>query len=192
MKVLFIHGLASSGAYKTATTLHSLLSPCEVIAPDVPIDPDEAFEMLSRICITQKPDLIVGLSLGGFWAQKLRGYRKILINPGLRASEFMKTLPREVQYLSPRRNGDKSFTLTEEIISRYADLEDSQFEGITELDRAQTRGMFATGDELVHSLPEFERHYPGCAITYPGAHLPTHPELKQWLLPLALELLDKQ
>ena len=191
MKVLFIHGLASSGAYKTASSLHSLLAPCEVIAPDVPIDPDEAFEMLSRICHTEKPDLIVGLSLGGFWAQKLRGYRKILINPGLRASKFMEGMKGEVQYMSPRRNGDRSFFITDELIRRYDLLEQHQFEGITPEDIAMTRGMFATGDEMVHSLDEFEEHYPGCAISYPGKHLPTHPELKTWLVPLAGELLSQ-
>ena len=48
MKVLFIHGLASSGAYKTASTLRTLLRPCEVIAPDVPIEPAAALSLLRR------------------------------------------------------------------------------------------------------------------------------------------------
>ena len=39
MKVLFIHGLASSGAYKMASSLRILLKGSEVIAPDVPIEP---------------------------------------------------------------------------------------------------------------------------------------------------------
>lgn len=83
MKILFIHGLASSGAYKMASSLRILLKGSEVIAPDVPIEPAEAFAMLKEICSEEKPDLIVGLSLGGFWAQKLRGFRKFLINPDL-------------------------------------------------------------------------------------------------------------
>ena len=39
MKLLFLHGLASSGAYKMASTLRILLR-CEVLAPDLPIEPD--------------------------------------------------------------------------------------------------------------------------------------------------------
>lgn len=190
MKVLFIHGLASSGAYKSATSLHVLLRPCEVISPDVPIDPDEAFAMLSEICLKQKPDLVVGLSLGGFWAQKLRGCRKILINPGFHPSELMRTKIGEVKYLSPRADGAESFIITEDICKRYEALEKTQFEGITPEDIAQTRAMFATDDEMVHCGPEFERYYPGCSISYPGTHLPTHPQLKTYLVPIALKLMS--
>ena len=77
MKILFIHGLASSGAYKMASTLRILLKGSEVTAPDVPIEPSDALALLEGICSREKPDLIVGLSLGGFWAQKLRGYMSL-------------------------------------------------------------------------------------------------------------------
>ena len=50
MKVLFIHGLASSGAYKMASSLRILLKGSEVIAPDVPIEPGEALTFLEGIC----------------------------------------------------------------------------------------------------------------------------------------------
>ena len=52
MKVLFIHGLASSGAYKTASTLRTLLRPCEVISPDVPIEPEAALSLKPLTCCT--------------------------------------------------------------------------------------------------------------------------------------------
>ena len=191
MKVLFIHGLASSGAFKTATTLHHLLHPCEVIAPDVPIDPDEAATLLKNICSSEKPDLIVGLSLGGFWAQKLRGFPKILINPDFHVSELMGTMIGEVRYLSPRRNGDTSFLITESICSGYRSLEQTQFDGLTPEEISLTKGMFATEDELVDCSGEFDLHYPGQATRYPGRHLPTHPELKRYLTPIATELLAK-
>ena len=48
---------------------------------------------------------------------------------------------------------------------------------------ALTTGMFAEGDELVHCGTEFEEHYPGRAVYYPGAHLPVFPELKRYLVP---------
>lgn len=184
MKVLFIHGLASSGAYKTADTLRHLLKPCEVLSPDVPIDPDEALALLRGICAAEHPDLIVGLSLGGFWAQKLRGFRKILINPDFHVSRLMRTLKGEVRYLSPRQDGAVSFLLTEELCTRYALLEENEFDGLTPEEKALTRGMFATGDELVNCYDEFERHYPGQGIRYPGGHLPTYPEIQKYLIPL--------
>jgi len=184
MRVLFIHGLASSGAFKTATSLHHLLRPCDVLSPDLPIDPDEALTMLRMICSDSSPDLVVGLSMGGFWAQKLRGYRKILINPDFHISELMRTKIGEVEYLSPRRDGAKSFFITEELCNRYRELERHQFDGLNATEIVLTKAMFADSDELVNCSGEFESLYPGQAVHYPGSHLPTHPELKAHLLPI--------
>ena len=48
-KILFIHGLASSGAYKMASSLRMLLKPATVLAPDVPIDPEAALRLLRGV-----------------------------------------------------------------------------------------------------------------------------------------------
>ena len=172
MKILFIHGLASSGAYKMASSLRILLRPCEVVAPDVPIDPDEALRML------------LGLCAGGFWAQKLRGERKILVNPDFHVSRLLRTKLGENEYLSPRADGAETFLIDEDICSRYEALERTQFDSLPSGEQGLTRGMFALQDELVHCGDEFERHYPGRGTYYPGGHLPTFPELKKYLLPL--------
>lgn len=188
MKLLFIHGLASSGAYKTADTLRILFRPCEVLAPDVPIDPAEAFAMLSQLCRTEQPDLVVGLSLGAFWAQKLRGYRKICINPDLHVSRLLRTMVGEQPYLSPRRDGATMFTVTTDICDRYEALEQTQFDALTDDERAMTYGLFADHDEIAHCHDEFLLHYPDTTRWYPGKHLPTFPEVKAHLLPVAKEL----
>lgn len=184
MKVLFIHGLASSGAYKTASTLRTLLRPCEVISPDFPIEPEPAMAMLRGIVEEEEPDLVVGLSLGGFLAQKLRGVRKILINPDLHPSILLSSMMGEVEYLSPRKDGARSFFIDEDIVRGYKALEDVQFEGLDSREISLTDGMFADEDEMVRCGDEFEAHYPGRAHRYPGRHLPTFPEIRQYLLPL--------
>jgi len=186
MKVLFIHGLASSGSYKMANSLRILLKPCQVISPDVPIDPTEALELLRTICEKESPDLVVGLSLGGFWAQKLRGYRKILVNPDFHVSHLLRTMKGERQYLSPRVDGATSFIITDEICDAYESLEKTEFDQITPDEIALTRGMFASDDEVVRQGDEFELYYPGRGIRYPGRHLPVFPELKKYLVPIAV------
>jgi len=183
MKILFIHGLASSGAYKMASSLRILLKGSEVIAPDVPIGPQEALDLLEGICQSEHPDLIVGLSLGGFWAQKLRGYRKILVNPDFHISRFLRTMIGEREYLSPRRDGALTFTVTETLCDEYARLEASEFDGLSPDEIALTTGMFADRDEMVNCKDEFERFYPGRARSYPGTHLPNYPEIKKYILP---------
>lgn len=185
-KVLFIHGLASSGAYKTANTLRTLLRPCAVVAPDVPIEPGAALSMLQDICRTECPDLVVGLSLGGFWALQLRGFRKILINPDLHPSRLLRTKIGEMKYLSPRRDGALSFEITEQICVGYEALEAVEFEGLDADEIALTDGLFASDDEMVRCGPEFAERYPGRAHPYPGTHLPTFPQIRQYLLPLVV------
>ncbi len=187
--ILFIHGLASSGAYKMASSLRILLKPAEIIAPDVPIEPDEALKLLKGICAERKPELIVGLSLGGFWAQKLRGFRKILVNPDFHVSRLMSEMLGEVEYLSPRADGATSFTITEDMVRRYREIESSEFDGLDDAERSITTGLFADADEFVHCGYEFEKHYPGRGISYPGRHLPVFPELKKYLVPVAEEML---
>lgn len=191
MKILFIHGLASSGAYKMANSLRILMKPCEVTAPDIPIDPEEALALLHATCSNENPDLIVGLSLGGFWAQKLRGYRKILVNPDFHVSGLLNTMKGEQKYLSPRRDGAGTFIITEDICRGYRELEKVEFDNLEPEEIAMTRGMFADNDEIVRCGKEFEKYYPGQGISYPGHHLPIFPELKKYLVPVAEELLRR-
>lgn len=140
--------------------------------------------MLRGIIEEEEPDLVVGLSLGGFLAQKLRGVRKILINPDLHPSILLSSKMGEVEYLSPRKDGARSFFIDEDIVKGYKALEDVQFEALDESEIELTDGMFADEDEMVRCGDEFEAHYPGKAHAYPGKHLPTFPEIKQYLLPL--------
>ena len=42
MKLIYFHGFASSGASGTVQLLRKLLPEDEIIAPDIPVDPQEA------------------------------------------------------------------------------------------------------------------------------------------------------
>lgn len=154
-----------------------------VVAPDLPIQPDEALEMLTRLCEAERPDLVAGLSWGGFLVQQLRGVRKALINPDLHVARLLRTHIGTMEYLSPRRDVATSFIITPELCDRYEALEASQYANdAPEL----TLGLFATDDELVHCYEEFAARYPGRAKQYPGKHLPTFPEVKKYLAPALL------
>ena len=192
MKILFIHGLASSGAYKMASSLRILLKGSEVIAPDVPIEPSDALAMLERICSSERPELIVGHSLGGFWAQKLRGFRKVLVNPDFHVSRLLRSKIGVMEYLSPRRDGALSFEITEEICQGYEALEAVQFEGLDNSEVALTTGLFADHDEMVDCFDEFNSHYPCRGHRYPGTHLPNYPQIKQYFLPVILDEISSE
>lgn len=190
-KIIFIHGLASSGAFKMADMLRHLMKPCEVISPDVPLPAAEALGLLQALCASEEPDLVVGLSWGGFLAQKLRGRRKVLVNPDLHISRLMREKAGTVDYLSPRRDGAVSFEITESDCLDYETLEAVQFDGLDEAERGLTLGLFADADELIRCGGEFALHYPGRALTYPGHHLPTYPEMKLHIVPAILDFLSE-
>ena len=70
-KILSVHGFASSGQSGTVTLLRTLLPSATVIAPDIPIHPAEAMDMLHSVCNDEHPDLIIGTSMGGMMAEML-------------------------------------------------------------------------------------------------------------------------
>lgn len=74
IKVLYCHGLASRGNSDSADILRQLGA--EVISPDIPLAPQEAITFLQELARTEKPDVIVGSSMGGMLAQKLVGFLK--------------------------------------------------------------------------------------------------------------------
>ena len=52
-----------------------------VIAPDLPIHPEEAMELLHNLVDSEKPDLIIGTSMGGMYTEMLYGVDRICVNP---------------------------------------------------------------------------------------------------------------
>lgn len=69
-KIVYLHGLGSSGATQTADYLRNKLPEVEVISPDIPLRPEEALQVLNRLCYEVKPDIIVGTSMGAMYAQQ--------------------------------------------------------------------------------------------------------------------------
>ena len=66
--VLYCHGFASSGQSGTVTRLREVMPQAKVIAPDLPVHPAEAIALLRNICQQERPDLIIGTSMGGMYA----------------------------------------------------------------------------------------------------------------------------
>ena len=80
-KILYVHGFASSGQSGTAGRIREVFPNATVIAPDVPVKPLEAVDLLNKVCREEQPDLIIGTSMGGMYAEQLRGFDRICVNP---------------------------------------------------------------------------------------------------------------
>lgn len=169
-KLMYLHGFGSSAASGTVRTLRELLSDFDVVAPDIPVDPAEALPFLRGLCMNEVPDVVVGTSMGGMYAQQMRGYNRICVNPAFEMSKKSKMLTVGThEYFKPRKDGTTHFDITSEIICHHAEMEKHQFDGITEEDRKQVWGMFADNDQQVNGESLFLQYY-NQVIHFSGEH----------------------
>jgi len=85
--ILYIHGFASCGKGKKSEILKRYFGENRVISPDLPFSPKLAIDFLSKILKEVNIDLIVGSSLGGYYAINLAenfDKKAVLINPSLK------------------------------------------------------------------------------------------------------------
>ena len=187
-KIIYIHGLSSSGMSSTATNLRALLPECEVLSPDLPIAPDKAYDMLCRLCNEEQPRLLIGTSMGGMFAQQVRGYRKILVNPAFHVSAFMRTQLGIREFLNPRQDGATHYEITPDLCDAYQRMEENQFAGISDFDRENTYALFGTNDTLVHGFEEYTEHYQH-ATWFEGEHRLNPDVTKAVVVPLIKKIL---
>ena len=192
-RILYIHGFCSSGNSGTADCLRRHLPDCEVVAPDVPIAPREAMEMLRSLCAEVKPDLIIGTSLGGFYAHRLHEYRRLCVNPALHITAISDVFHvGHYTSFSQRSDGNTEFDITEQIVSDFKQMEAEQF---AHLDthpqcRATCRAIFGTDDDITNCRDEFAEHYGADRVgTFTGGHRLNDKTVKRVIVPLVKELL---
>jgi predicted esterase YcpF (UPF0227 family) len=189
MKILYFHGFASSGATGTAETLRRLLPEVEVISPDIPVDPTEALPYLRSLCEQEKPHLIIGTSMGAMYAQQMFGYKKICVNPAFNMSTMSKVFKTgEHKFLNGRKDNQKTFKITKEIIQKHNMMERQQFKGITPFDKENTYGLFGIHDTMVNTYDLFKKYYKN-AQRFDGEHHLNEKALKTAVVPLAKQIL---
>lgn len=190
-KVIYFHGFGSSAASGTVKTLRGLLPDFDVVAPDIPVDPVEALPFLRGLCMNEVPDVVVGTSMGGMYAQQMRGYNRICVNPAFEMSKKSKMLTVGThEYFKPRKDGTTHFEITSEIICHHAEMEEHQFDGITEADRKQVWGMFADNDQQVNGESLFLQYY-NQVIHFSGEHRMDDKVIEDVLVPLIYRCVAK-
>lgn len=190
-KLMYLHGFGSSAASGTVKTLRELLPDFDVVAPDIPVDPAEALPFLRGLCMNEVPDVVVGTSMGGMYAQQMRGYNRICVNPAFEMSKKSKMLTVGThEYFKPRKDGTTHFEITSEIICHHAEMEKHQFDGITETDRKQVWGMFADNDQQVNGESLFLQYY-NQVIHFCGEHRMDDRVIEDVLVPLIYRCVAK-
>lgn len=191
LKLIYFHGFGSSGEGSTAKTLRELLKDWTVITPDIPVDPLEALPFLEELCKTERPDVIVGTSMGGLYAQQMRGFKRICINPAFDLSKHRDILYEGTfEFFNPRANGETSFVITPEIILHFAEMEVHQFEGITKEEHERVWGLFADNDITVNCEGVFRQYYKNI-IHFHGEHRLNRQVIEEVIVPLIKEMINK-
>lgn len=185
-RILFLHGFTSSGSCAIAEALKKhTRSIANVIAPDLPLHPYEAMDMLKELCSTEEFDIIVGSSCGAFYGQqlvRLTGVPAILINPFFRMTEFLDSRIGTHSYKSIRKDGINSYEITPELIEEFGKMESEQFNTYNEFNRERVWGLFGEEDTLAHFRDIFEVYY-STALDFKGGHTMTPTNVKRALVP---------
>ena len=191
-KILYVHGFASSGQNGSVKTLRLLLPQAEVIAPDLPVEPFEAIELLRNMTASEKPDLIIGTSMGAMYAEMLYGVDRILVNPAFQLADTLlknNGLGRQ-EYHNPRRDGETSFLVTKTLLEHFREVSSHCFESAAE-DQDKVFGLYGIHDTLVHTFDLFSEHYPQ-AIRFDGEHHLNDEAILHSLLPVIQWIDDRQ
>ena len=193
-KMMYVHGFASSGSSGTVMNLRRSLPGWRVIAPDLPVDPFEALELLRTIVKEEQPEIVVGTSMGGMYTQQLWGVSRIVVNPSFEMSRSLLfgKMGRN-KYMSKRKDGATEFRIDKVIVERFKEMEKHQFDGITEEEKLLVVGLFGDKDPVVHFYPLMAELYgeERCRW-FSGEHRLNDDVVKKVLVPLIRELVGKK
>lgn len=193
-KILYVHGFSSSGQSGTVIKIREMLPGATVVAPDLPLHPAEAIDLLHHTCETENPDLIIGTSMGGMYAEMLYGYDRILVNPAFQMGDTMLKhgMLGKNTFLNPRQDGVQEFIVTKALVEEYKEITAKCFAGVTEEEsRDRVFGLFGDEDPVVHTRDLFSQHYRN-AISFHGEHRMNDKILLHSVLPVVQWIDDRQ
>lgn len=152
MRILCLHGLGSGADNNTARRIREGIADCEVLAPEIPHDPDEAVHFLHDVVKKFNPDIIVGNSLGGFYALMFEGPWKILVNPALNPSKDIgKSVGKGIhRFHKKRSDGESEYVINDEYLSKLERLSKHLNDDIMDYEQSsETYLLFGLDDAVV-------------------------------------------
>ena len=185
-KLLYVHGFASSGSSGTVMTLRRHLSSWRVVAPDLPVDPFDALELLRRVVEQEQPDIVVGTSMGGMYTQQLWGVPRIIVNPSFEMSRSLLfgKMGRN-KYVSKRQDGATEFRIDKAVVDRFKQMEKNQFDGVNDAEKELVTALFGDKDPVVNFYPLVSELYgKERCVYFDGEHRLNDEIVKKVLIPI--------
>lgn len=161
-KMLYVHGFASSAQSGTVARLRTVFPNATVIAKDLPIHPEEALSLLYKVCEEEKPDIIIGTSMGGMYTEQLYGFDRICVNPAFKIADTMQEhgMTGKQQFQNPRQDGVQEFYVDKPLVKEYQAATEKNFAHATdEGEQQRVFALFGDKDDLVHTRDLYCSHY---------------------------------
>ena len=192
-KIMYVHGFASSGQSGTVTRIREVFPNATVIAPDLPVRPQEAMDLLRQTCEREQPDLVIGTSMGGMYAEMLYGFDRVLVNPALQMGDTMKDhgMIGAQHFQNPRQDGVQDFIVTKALVKEYKEMTEQCFEGVNDEERGRVWGLFGDEDTTVNTYDLFRSQYP-TAIRFHGEHRMNDKSFMHSVVPVIRWVDDRQ
>lgn len=192
--ILYLHGLGSAGSTGTAHHLRQQLyaDGFRVSSPDLPVSPTAAVAFIRDFVAAECPDLVVGTSLGGCYAEQLHGQRRIMVNPSFCTSRLLlfRGIGKRYPFLNKREDGAKDFMVDKALVADFRAMERGVLRGVDEADKALAWGLFGTHDESVNCQKEYRKAYGDAHFRlFDGAHRLNDAVLGGVLIPLIRQIL---
>lgn len=199
MKILCLHGLGGGANSNTSRQLKSYFEnkasrqSVEILAPEIPIMPTDAFKFISELQECERPDIVIGTSLGGFYARYLHGTVKVLINPAMQADDVKTAVGYGTySFFKPRQRGGQTYTIDEAFIYQLQEIANVQDTLIDEQMKSETFALFGTSDALLSNYSLFTSIYSVKNARYIEAeHRLSDKNIECDLIPLIEELISK-
>lgn len=176
-KIMYNHGFGSAASSGTVKLIQQTFPNAEIVAYDIPLHPAEGIKLLKEKADEQKPDLIIGTSMGGMYTEMLYGYDRICVNPAFEMAQTMKEhgLTGKQTWQNPREDGETEFLVTKALEKEYKEMTEQCFTGLeamTAEDKAREQqrvwGLFGDEDNLVHTWDIYLSHYTQAAHFHGG------------------------
>jgi len=191
--IVYVHGFGSSAQTGTVARLRQVLPSARVVAEDIPLHPEEGFRMLRALVEREQPQLILGTSMGGMYAEMLYGFDRILVNPAFRMADTMRAhgMTGTQQFQNPRQDGIQEFYVDKALIKEYREVTEQRFSGTTDEERGRVYGLFGDADTTVDTYDLFRDQYP-LSLHFHGEHRMNDKSFMHSVVPVIRWIDDRQ
>lgn len=148
--MMYIHGfLSGANGTKQQQLQKRYKGKYRVIAPEVDADPDKALAIINEIISKERPEIIIGTSLGGWMTVMCQSgdAKLVIVNPSTHPDQTLsRWLDQEQQYFCPRLDGVQTYTMTREVLDKYTKYD---IEKEVKTKAARLNALCSTADELI-------------------------------------------